>query len=152
MSFKQKLVKILTPKNTDEVKPKLYVQTYNNPDSLIARLDKTVRGHQKEIRYPKYRQIYPAAWNNRVNWKITILGAKPIKSFFVFLLILFLAWSYWHDVSTSRNFQVQLITNATARGEFCSLANFDTSMPSQDSSILDSLKKGVMNITYEKEG
>lgn len=119
MSWKDYLVKILTPKNTEEIKPNLFIQTYNNPDSLMSRLDKTIRGHQKEIRYPKYRNITPAVLNNKLRWIIVILGAHPIKSLAIFLFILFMAWSYKHDVLTLMTFRDQLFFNDTARSNFC---------------------------------
>ena len=120
MSFKKWLAKTLTPKNTEEVKPNLFIQAYNNPDSLMARLDKTIKGHNKEIRYPKYRHIFPAAWNNKINWAIMIFGAHPIKSLFVFLLIIYMAWSYHHDTQALVEWNNQIMSNFTARMQLCS--------------------------------
>lgn len=78
MSF----VDSITPKDTEEVKPNLFIQ-------------KTRNG---------YRQIYPAAWNGNIIWKNFFFGGKFLKSTIVFILILFLVWSYNHDTKALRDF------------------------------------------------
>lgn len=110
--------RILTPKNTEEIKPNLFVQKIKG-DSLMARLDKSVKGHNKEIVPEKYRVIYPACWNNKYNLKVLFLGAYPIKSLLVFALILFLAWSYTNDIKQINDMAVELHTNQTFYYEFC---------------------------------
>jgi hypothetical protein len=69
------IAKILTPKDTEEIKQGLFIQ-------------KTSKG---------YRQITPAAWNGIVNWKVVIFGSNSLKNFLFFCLLMFLAWSYQHD-------------------------------------------------------
>lgn len=76
------LADILTPKNTEEVKPGLFFK-------------KTGKG---------YRQVTPMAWNGKINWFVVVFGSRPIKHLFIFLLIMFLVWSYKHDVKEYQNF------------------------------------------------
>lgn len=110
--------RILTPKNTEEIKPNLFVQKIKG-DSLMAKLDKKVKGHDKDIVFDKYRVIYPAHWNGKWDLKVLTLGAFPIKSTLIFLLILFLAWSYRHDLNEINSMAVELHTNQTFYNEFC---------------------------------
>ena len=84
----------ITPKNTEEVRPGLFVQSRpKNPDSI------------------SYRVVYPAAWNGKVNWKNFILGHNFFKNLFIFLLILFIAYSYQHDVSMYKEFYEEHVNN-----------------------------------------
>lgn len=82
-------IKSLTPGDTEEVKPGLFIQR----------------------RLGKYRQIYPAAWNGKMNWKNFILGPNFFKHFFIFLLIVFLAFSYWHDTKELKEFYYKVNYN-----------------------------------------
>ena len=61
------LVKMLTPKDTEEVRPGLFIQ-------------KTKKG---------YRQIHPAAWNGKINWKGQIKSMISFRTIFTIALILF---------------------------------------------------------------
>ncbi len=79
----------LTPKNTEEIKPGLFIQT-------------TARG---------FKQIYPAAWNGKINWKNLLIGPGFFKSFIFFAIIMFLVWSYSHDVETYKNFYEEVSSN-----------------------------------------
>lgn len=76
------LIEILTPKDTEEVKPGLFIQKKGN----------------------SYRQITPAAWNGKINWKVAILGPNFIRNFIWFAIIMFIAWSYVHDNAEYRTF------------------------------------------------
>lgn len=69
-------VKLLTPARTEEIKPGLFIQ------------EKQLGG---------YRQIYPAAWNGKINYKNLIIGPNFWKSFFWFAIILFIAYAYQQD-------------------------------------------------------
>ena len=91
-------VKAFTPKNTEEIKPGLFIQ-------------KTKRG---------YRQVHPGAWNGEMNWKNLLLGPRFIKSLMWFAIILFLAWSYFHDIQTYQEFYEDINSNPV---EFCSNIN-----------------------------
>ena len=121
MELKKYLIKILKPRETEEVKPNLFIQQTNRlNDSLIDRLDKTVKGHEKEIQYPKYRMIFPASWNNKLNIKNLILGGYPLKSTIIFLFILFMAWAYQHDINSQRDLVINLVSNSTLKNLYCS--------------------------------
>jgi len=91
-------VKAFTPKNTEEVKPGVFLQ-------------KTKRG---------YRQIHPAAWNGKINYKNLLLGPNFLKSFMWFAIILFIAWSYFQDVQTYQEFYEEVNSNPIV---FCSKIN-----------------------------
>lgn len=80
----------LTPKDTEEVRPDVFIQ---------------------KTRTGKYRQIYPMAWNGKINWKNSLIGSHPYRRIFSFLLILFLAWSYNHDVSGLSKLQERIISD-----------------------------------------
>lgn len=82
-------IKALTPKNTEEVKPGLFIQT-------------TARG---------YRNIYPAAWNGKINWKNFIFGGSFFKTIGWFAIILFIVWSYQHDVAEYKEFYERVASN-----------------------------------------
>ena len=78
------IIKSLTPKDTEEIKPGLFIQKY--------------RG--------KYRRIYPAAWNGKFNLKNFITGGPNFwKTTLFFIIILFLVWSYIQDTTSLREFQ-----------------------------------------------
>ena len=79
----------ITPKNTQEIKPGLFVQERNN----------------------SYRVIHPVAWDGKINWKTFILGPNALKHFLIFLLIIFIAWSYSHDLSTYKEFYEDVQSN-----------------------------------------
>ncbi len=78
------LKKALTPKDTEEIRPGLFVK-------------KTNKG---------YRQVYPAVWNGKYSFKNIFLGRDFIKHFIWFTLIIFLAWSYFNDVDVYQEFHV----------------------------------------------
>jgi len=92
------LTKALTPRDTEEVKPGLFIQ-------------KTTRG---------YRQVHPAAWEGKINWKNFLLGQSPMKNFIWFAIILFLAWSYFQDIDSYQEFYEEVNSNPA---EFCSNVN-----------------------------
>lgn len=94
MNFKD----AFTPKNTEEVKPGLFVQ-------------KTKKG---------YRQIHPGVWKGEIRWKNLLLGPNFMKSLMWFAIILFLAWSYFHDVQQYQEFYEDVNSNPAL---FCSKIN-----------------------------
>jgi len=69
------LAESLTPNNTEEVKPGLFIQQ----------------------RGKGYRVVHPVAWDGKINWKRFILGHNFWKNLFIFLLILFICYGYYHD-------------------------------------------------------
>ncbi len=82
-------IKSLTPLDTEEVKPGLFIQ-------------KKGKG---------YRQIHPAAWDGKMNWKNFILGPNSFKHFLFFVIIMFLAFSYWHDTKELKEFYYKVNNN-----------------------------------------
>jgi len=87
MSF----IDAITPKDTEEVKPGLFIQS--------------CRG--------KYRQVHPAAWNGKINWKNFLIGVNPIRNLFIFILILFLVFAYTNDVREYKDFYEEVSSNPT---------------------------------------
>lgn len=79
---KKSFMKKITPKNTEELRPGLFIQKYGK----------------------NYRQIYPAAWNGKINSYNFLLGHGFLKRTFFILLVLFLAWAYSHDTGAYKDF------------------------------------------------
>lgn len=77
------LVDSLTPKETEEIKPGLFIQ-------------KTARG---------FRQIHPAAWNGKINWRNFIFGSGLGKSFIWFAILLLIIYGYYDSTSSCNEFQ-----------------------------------------------
>ncbi len=82
MTFKDSL----TPRDTEEVKPGLFIK-------------KTRRG---------YTQVHPAVWDGKINWNNLLFGGSIYKTFSWFLILLFLIWSYNHDVQEYKNFYLEV--------------------------------------------
>jgi len=77
------IIDSLTPKNTEEIKPGLFIQ-----------------------KIPKgYRQIYPAAWNGKMNWKNFLWGSGFLKSFIWFVIILIVVYGYYDSTTNCSDFQ-----------------------------------------------
>ena len=79
----------LTPKNTEEVRPNLFVQGKGN----------------------KYRIVHPLVWNG--NWRVkeqlkTIFSLRTLLSLG---FVLFLVWSYVHDTTVTREFYYMVKQN-----------------------------------------
>lgn len=81
------LVKTLTPVNTEEVRPGLFIQTSS-----------TARGKS-------YRQITPCCWDGKIDWKITLFGDKPFKYLFIFLALMLLSYGYYQGTHSCAEFQ-----------------------------------------------
>ena len=73
----------LTPKNTEEIKPGLFIQSYQGG----------------------YRQIKPLAWNGEIRWREQIRTIFCFRTIFTIALILFLAWSYYSNTKSCEEFQ-----------------------------------------------
>jgi len=97
------LTKSLTPKDTEEIKPGLFIQRTNKG----------------------YRQIDPAAWNGKINWRNFLLGQNFLRNFIWFAIIIFLAWSYFHDVKAYRDFYTDVNSNPIGFCTNVSLVNTD---------------------------
>lgn len=83
------VVKALTPENTEELKPGLFIQ-------------QTQKG---------YRQINPMAWEGRMRWKEQMKTVFSLRTVFTIALVLFLAWSYMNDVGTYKEFYEDVMEN-----------------------------------------
>jgi hypothetical protein len=75
--------KALTPKDTEEVKPGLYIQRWKG----------------------SYRQVHPAVWKGEVNWKNLLLGSDAFKALVFFIIIIFLAYGYHSSTKACEDFQ-----------------------------------------------
>ena len=95
----------LTPKDTEEIKPGLFVQTKYG--ELLDKDGQTVIGKAPM----EYKQIYPAAWEGKIMWKNLLWGKGFLKSFLWFTIIIFVAWSYWHDVQVYQEFYEEVISD-----------------------------------------
>lgn len=114
---------LLTPKETEEIKPGLFVQK---------------RGESK------YRIIEPMVWNGKYRWKSIILGKDFWKHFIWFLLLMYLSWSYMHDTKECATFMDDIKNKSCT---YCYLSsqgkiyNNDGSQGNFNLSLLDSLKQ-----------
>ena len=95
--------KRLTPKDTEEIKPGLFIQQRGN----------------------EYKQISPAAWDGKIIWKNLLFGQGFLKSLIFFAIILFLAWSYFHDVKVYQEFYEEVISDPILFCSNVSLKSFD---------------------------
>lgn len=88
--------KRLTPINTEEVRPGLFVQSKpKNPDNI------------------EYTVINPICWNGKYRWNKQFSW----KNLITIIIILFLAWSYFTETQYSRQLQenpCELLPNITA--------------------------------------
>jgi len=101
------LKKALTPKNTEELKPGFYVQNKGG----------------------KYRQILPIVWNGKYLWREQLKTIFTFRTFITILIILFLAWSYVHDVKEYRNFYNKVMKEPN---EFCKWVDINTEQNIKD--------------------
>ena len=83
------LIKFLTPKNTEEVRPGFFIQ-------------KKKKG---------YKRIYPACWNGKIIWRNFILGGNFWKYLGITLFILYLSWAYKTDVKMYQDFYIMVKQN-----------------------------------------
>ena len=73
----------LTPKDTKEVKPGLFIQRW--------------RGG--------WRQVNPACWNGKVNYRNLVFGGSIFKLLIVFAILLLLSYSYYTTTRGCEEFQ-----------------------------------------------
>ena len=79
MTLRNYFVQLLTPSNTEEVKPGVFIKRRN----LLGK--------------DSYSQVSPACWDGKFNWKNIIIGPHFWKNFIYFAIIMFLMFAYWHD-------------------------------------------------------
>ncbi len=100
MSFIDALKKAITPSDTEEIKPNLFIQ-------------KKLGGH---------RQVYPAVWNMEFRWKNMFFGGSPLKSTIFFAIILFIVWSYNYEIAEYKAFYEEVYNDPVL---FCTKASVD---------------------------
>lgn len=97
-----RLIDFLTPENTEELKPGLFVQKVGD----------------------KYRTIKPMAWDGKLLVKEQLKTVFNLRTIFTIILILFIAWSYVTETEYSRQLQnnpCELLQNIT---EHCADVNY----------------------------
>ena len=87
------LIDSLTPKDTEEIKPGLFIQTYREG----------------------YRQINPIAWNRK--WRLK--KQFGWRNLFFILLVLFIAWSYIDNTKSCEEFQADPCKHLNNLTNFC---------------------------------
>lgn len=85
MGFKD----ILSPKDTEEVKPGLFIQKKGS----------------------RYRVVEPLVWNGNYRWKEQIKTIFSMRTILSLGLILFIVWAYLHDTSSLRDFYFKVSKN-----------------------------------------
>ena len=100
MNFK----KAFTPKDTEEIKPGLFIQTKYKDNNGV-----------KEP--AEYRKVLPIVWNGEWKTKEQLKTIFSARTFFTIAIVLFLAWSYLNDVQEYEEFYYNI--NADPIG-FCS--------------------------------
>lgn len=118
--IKKEIIKFLTPENTEEIKSGLFIKRIRG-ESIFSRLDKKVKGHDRYIKYDKYAEVYPVAWNGKIiARKINLLlGARPIVSTIYFLSILLICYGYIQNNQVQGEFYNQVIFNQTLVQYLC---------------------------------
>ncbi len=95
----------LTPKDTEEIKPELFIQKKGD----------------------KYRQVYPLAWNGKLRWKEQLKTIISVRTIFTLAIILFLVYAYTNDVQEYKTFYENIMSNPI---DFCTeLDNLMTGNP-----------------------
>lgn len=79
----------LTPKDTEEIKPSLFIQKKGE----------------------KYRVINPLVWNNKFRIKEQLKTIFSIRVLLGIAFTLFLVWTYLHDVGALREFYFKVKVN-----------------------------------------
>ncbi len=91
------LIDSLTPENTEEVKPGIFVQKHSG----------------------SYRVVKPLAWDGKLLIKHQLKTVFNLRTIFTIVLIIFIAWSYMAETEYSRKLQnnpCDLLQNIT---EYC---------------------------------
>ncbi len=92
----------ITPKNTEEVKPGLFIQTIEtNPNKFI------------------YRQVKPLAWKGKFRTKEQLATLFSVRTFLTLGIIAFIIWAYFYEVGEYRSFYIDTMNNPI---EFCETA------------------------------
>ena len=86
------VVDSLTPRDTEEVKPNLFIQ-------------KTRKG---------WRTINPLAWKGKIRWAEQAKTIFSLSTAMRLAVVIFLVWAYLHDTAALREFQVEVTSNPVA--------------------------------------
>lgn len=95
MASIKRIIEDLTPKRTEEIKPNLFIQ---------------------QTRGGKYRQVHPIAWDGKIRWKEQLSSVISFRFVFTIVVVLFLYWSYFHDIGELNAFRNNIIANTS---QFC---------------------------------
>lgn len=108
MKIKDFLIKVLTPKDTEEIKPSFFLQT---------KYKKITDEDWKVIaREPiKYRQVLPLVWEGKFLWKEQLRTVINFKVLIWLIILLFIVWSYNHDVKEYKIFYEEVMNNVEIR-------------------------------------
>lgn len=91
------LIDSLTPKNTEEIKPGLFIK-------------KTGRG---------YRQVNPMAWMGKYRWQEQKKSIFCFRTLFTIALIIFITWGYYSDTKGCVEFQENPCEYLVEINKFC---------------------------------
>ena len=94
MSLNNWLINGLTMENAEEVKPGFFIQRKGT----------------------KYRRVYPLVWDKKYQIKEQLKTVFTLRTLFTIGLILFIAWSYQHDVQAYQTFYIDVRSDPIA---FC---------------------------------
>ena len=83
------LAKALTPDNTEELKPGLFIQQ----------------------RGKGYRQVEPIAWGGKIRWKEQLSSVFSFRTAITLAIIIFIVWSYLNDVGEYKQFHDDVMSN-----------------------------------------
>jgi len=102
------LIDSLTPKDTEEIKPDLFIQKRKNG----------------------YRQINPVAWNGKFRSKEQLKSIFSFRTIFTVALLLFLYFGFLHDYRTLTDFYEEVVSDPV---KWCTrLENLNSGIPSEN--------------------
>lgn len=82
-------IRALTPPDTEEIKPGLFIQK----------------------KLGRYRQVHPAAWDGKIIKNNLFFGGDFLKSFIFFAILMLIVWGYQHDVREYQEFYENIRSN-----------------------------------------
>ncbi len=91
------LVNILTPKDTEEIRPGLFIRKVGDG----------------------YRGINPMAWNGKFRWREQMRTIFCFRTIVTMALIIFISWSYYSDTKACSEFQENPCEHLPRLNKFC---------------------------------
>ena len=91
------LINVLTPKDTEEIKPGLFVRKVGKD----------------------YRSINPIAWNGKFRWKEQMRTVFCFRTIFTIALIIFICWGYYSNTKSCSEFQENPCEHLPRLNKFC---------------------------------